>query len=272
MKQFLYKATAYVPVPKTVEGRVTASTYGAAASRAAKDALRHASFKRKRFDPTQGLTLRLLPAGVIACLLLFTPAAHAAAGAAPIEKIPEWGAMYDHKDYNRTFDQYKASELIVPPAYDLKQLTGTPMKSLAHTPRTSAEIKILTAKLFYSTRYCGSYDLDVGEYATVKNPHCALDLKAPIGTPIHAVVAGRVTEVTSNDKVFGISVRVTDAAGRVWLYAHMKKASVAKNRRVRAGMILGTVGSTGNTSGPHLHLQLSAKDGTNLNPASFLPY
>jgi murein DD-endopeptidase MepM/ murein hydrolase activator NlpD len=194
-------------------------------------------------------------------LALFFPAV--ASAASPFSKIPEWGAMTSPAEWNRTYSEYKVSELITPPGYDLKVLT-TPLADLMVDQKKN--MRSITAKIYYSTRYCGSYDVDADEFS---GDHCAIDLKAPIGTPILAVKAGTVTEV-SYDKLLGNFVTIRTPNGNVWLYGHLKE-SIVKKGRVREGQVIGYVGETGNTYSPHLHLQLNDKSGKPMNPVPYLP-
>ena len=85
--------------------------------------------------------------------------------------------------------------------------------------------------------------------------HQGIDLLAFYGTPIEAAAGGMVT-AAGPDGDFGIRVQVTDSYGLVEIYAHMEEVSVAVGQSVRQGDKLGLVGSTGLSTGSHLHLQL----------------
>ncbi len=194
-------------------------------------------------------------------------AAAAVSFVCPFLLTPDWGAMTKPEQWNRPYSEYTQSEMVAIPKYDLKVLT-TPMSSLQQS-RTPENNKKITAKLFYSTRYCGSYDLDAGE--NVKDSkHCAVDLKEPKGTPVRAVAAGKVIEASTN-KVLGLHVTIQHADGYVSTYGHFDSVVVRKGRRVRAGAKLGVVGLTGYTAGYHTHLEMW-KDGVHVNPMSLLPY
>jgi lysostaphin len=85
--------------------------------------------------------------------------------------------------------------------------------------------------------------------------HSGIDLLAGYGTPILAAAGGRVTAVGYAD-FFGLRVEVTDSYGLVEIYAHMSDVSVIAGQEVQQGDRVGSVGSTGLSIGPHLHLQL----------------
>ncbi|MFV0429855.1 MAG: M23 family metallopeptidase [Arachnia sp.] len=81
--------------------------------------------------------------------------------------------------------------------------------------------------------------------------HDGTDLAAPCGTPVRATWAGTVTSA-GYDGAYGYRVIVADAAGRSG-YAHLASMSVRAGDTIQAGTVLGTVGSTGMSTGCHLH-------------------
>ena len=82
--------------------------------------------------------------------------------------------------------------------------------------------------------------------------HKGVDYGAKTGTSIKSPVDG-VVEKVGYDNVSGNYVVVRDDHGRSHLFAHMNTKSVTKGARVSAGAVLGTVGSTGRSTGPHVH-------------------
>lgn len=84
-------------------------------------------------------------------------------------------------------------------------------------------------------------------------PHNGLDIAAPAGTPINPVAGGTVIEVAS-DGVSGNYVVIDHGNGLTTSYAHMQKHGVRVGDKVGPGSVLGTVGSTGRSTGPHVHL------------------
>jgi biotin carboxyl carrier protein len=99
--------------------------------------------------------------------------------------------------------------------------------------------------------------------------HDGLDIGAALGTPVRAMAAGTVVFAgTYPDGA--VVVRVRHADGSVALYAHLQKnLEVHVGDAVKQGDVLGRVGMTGNTTGPHLHLELTV-DGTNIDPLPVL--
>lgn len=89
--------------------------------------------------------------------------------------------------------------------------------------------------------------------------HNGVDLPAPRGTPVRAVEAG-VIEVVGQDSVNGnwLRLRIQNGAAAGWgaAYCHLSKIDVARGQSVARGEHLGEVGSTGRSTGPHLHFTL----------------
>lgn len=96
-------------------------------------------------------------------------------------------------------------------------------------------------------------------YARFNLPgHEGLDLKATLGSRLFCVAPGQVKVVHTNagSHNYGIHVRVAHADGYETIYGHMQQALVQVNQNVATGTLLGIAGSTGNSTGPHLHLTL----------------
>lgn len=99
--------------------------------------------------------------------------------------------------------------------------------------------------------------------------HKSIDIAAPAGTAIKSVKGGKVT---ANGWVsgYGWTIEVTHDNGYVSMYHHMQnQSSVAVGTEVKQGQTIGNVGSTGNSTGPHLDLTIT-KDGTPVDPASLI--
>jgi murein DD-endopeptidase MepM/ murein hydrolase activator NlpD len=99
--------------------------------------------------------------------------------------------------------------------------------------------------------------------------HAGIDLSAGYGTPVAAARSGVVTFADSNDG-YGKLVIVAHGAGVVTLYAHLSEISVSPGTRLGAGTVLGRVGSTGRSTGPHLHFEVRVR-GAAVDPLTALP-
>ncbi|MFJ8508636.1 peptidoglycan DD-metalloendopeptidase family protein [Streptomyces avermitilis] len=98
--------------------------------------------------------------------------------------------------------------------------------------------------------------------------HTGLDFPAAVGTAIKAVAAGRVSSV-SRTGPYGNHLTVDHGGGLTSLYAHMSAIVAKLKDTVSAGSLIGKVGSTGNTTGPHLHLEARV-NGKAVDPMPYL--
>lgn len=98
--------------------------------------------------------------------------------------------------------------------------------------------------------------------------HTGLDIATSTGTPIKVVASGTVTCAT-NKGAYGNIVKVNHGNGVETWYAHTSKMYVTEGQKVEAGEVIATVGSTGNSTGPHLHLEIRL-NGQHLNPQDYL--
>jgi murein DD-endopeptidase MepM/ murein hydrolase activator NlpD len=100
--------------------------------------------------------------------------------------------------------------------------------------------------------------------------HAAIDLAANMGTPVKASMDGRVTSVGFNS-TYGNYIIITHSGGYQTMYAHLSAVGVANNQYVVQGKEIGKVGSTGYSTGPHLHFALY-KNNRSLNPLDYLKF
>lgn len=98
--------------------------------------------------------------------------------------------------------------------------------------------------------------------------HTGVDLAASRGTAIFAVMSGRVI-FAGWDGAYGRKIVINHGAGRQTVYAHLDSMSVKKGQKVRAGKRIGRVGTSGRTTGPHLHFEFK-KNGAFQDPARWL--
>ncbi|MEJ3743799.1 M23 family metallopeptidase [Actinomycetes bacterium KLBMP 9797] len=101
--------------------------------------------------------------------------------------------------------------------------------------------------------------------------HAGIDFAAPAGTPIRAVGAGTVVAAGWAYSGYGISVVVNHGNGYLTHYAHQSRVAVRVGQKVGAGQVIGYEGSTGDSTGPHLHFEVH--QGTlwsQVNPAGWL--
>ncbi|WP_069165992.1 M23 family metallopeptidase [Nocardia altamirensis] len=101
--------------------------------------------------------------------------------------------------------------------------------------------------------------------------HNGMDLAAPAGTPIYAVTDGVVVQASDKGDGYGQLVRIRSADGTETLYAHQLAGSIKVNvgEQITAGTVIGAVGSTGDSTGPHLHYEVR-RGGKAVNPEEYL--
>ena len=94
--------------------------------------------------------------------------------------------------------------------------------------------------------------------------HTGLDIAAEKGTPIRAALKGRVTKIGEDSRA-GKYVFITHSDGFVTFYCHCSEILVEENMNINRGETVAKVGSTGWSTGPHLHFEIR-RDGIRLNP------
>lgn len=98
--------------------------------------------------------------------------------------------------------------------------------------------------------------------------HSGLDFRAPHGAPIHAAADGTVSFV-GTQAGYGNTVEVSHGNGMITRYAHMSRFAARVGQDVNAGDVIGRIGSTGRSTGPHLHFEVRI-NGRAVNPRPFL--
>lgn len=118
-------------------------------------------------------------------------------------------------------------------------------------------------------RLTNTFGMARGYYAS--GYHTGLDFAAPSGTPIRAVTAGRITEVGYSGAYGNKTVQTLKDGTELW-YAHQTTVAVRPGQQVSPGEVIGYVGTTGNSSGPHLHLEVRPGAGDPVDPDQALAY
>lgn len=139
----------------------------------------------------------------------------------------------------------------------------------AEIARTLAAKREVTARMAESTGWREPFRLPVtgritGVYGSQRiygglprNPHWGLDIAAPTGTPVRAPASGIVRLAEGPFLIEGNLVLLDHGAGLASVYIHLHEIRVKPGDAVLAGDVLGTVGTTGRSTGPHLHWGLS---------------
>lgn len=99
--------------------------------------------------------------------------------------------------------------------------------------------------------------------------HAGIDFAAGEGTPVRAAFSGTVTRVSSSARGYGNQVMVRGDDGFVHRYAHLSSSEVKVGQKVSTGEHIGKVGSTGTSTGPHLHFEM-IRNGKMVDPQPYL--
>mgnify|MGYP005846160451 CR=1 FL=1 len=118
------------------------------------------------------------------------------------------------------------------------------------------------------TRFASGYGMRIHPIYKTSMMHWGTDFTAPVGTEIYCTGNGKVVEVNFERRGYGYHVIVDHGYGYKTVYAHMSKINVKKGQKVNRGDVLGYVGNTGTSTGPHLHYEV-IKNGQKLNPINF---
>ncbi len=122
--------------------------------------------------------------------------------------------------------------------------------------RAPVEFKYISSGFTTGLRYIKAFNVSTG--------HRAIDYAAPTGTPIRAVGDGTITRASWNGP-YGNFISIRHNGTYTTNYAHLSRYAVKSGQRVKQGDIIGYVGSTGFSTGPHLHYEM-VKNGVKINP------
>ena len=174
---------------------------------------------------------------------------------------------------------FENSELVIETTKKIEILTKQIViqsKSLDEIERLASEKEKLLAaipsiqpiKKGDLTRMASGYGYRTDPFNKSRKMHYGMDFTASRGTPIYASGNGVVKRADNRSSGYGKHIRIDHGFGYVSLYAHLNKYNVKRGQKVKRGDIIGFVGSTGRSVGPHLHYEIF-KDGKKINPMNF---
>jgi murein DD-endopeptidase MepM/ murein hydrolase activator NlpD len=117
-------------------------------------------------------------------------------------------------------------------------------------------------------RLASGFGYRTDPFTKARKMHEGMDFSAKIGTPIYATGDGVVSKADNTVSGFGNHVVIRHGYGYETLYGHLSKYNCRAGQRVKRGDIIGYVGSTGRSEGPHLHYE-EHKEGKVVNPLNF---
>jgi len=115
-----------------------------------------------------------------------------------------------------------------------------------------------------------SFGMRVSPIAGTWKFHKGIDMAAPVGTKVFACKAGTVSYIGNMDTTYGNYIVIKHDGGMTSLYAHLSQVLVNKGDSVPSGYLIGKVGTTGASTGPHLHFEIRM-NGAALDPEKYLP-
>lgn len=118
------------------------------------------------------------------------------------------------------------------------------------------------------TRIASGFGTRIDPVYKVPKYHAGLDFAAPLGTPIYATADGIVTDAGYNDGGYGNRVVINHGFGYETLYGHMYRVKARVGQRVKRGEVIGYVGSTGKSTGPHCHYEVH-RNGNPVDPVYY---
>ena len=153
----------------------------------------------------------------------------------------------------------------------LISLSGTNTVTPALPPLASPEEYLPDNPLFDGYMWPAKGTLTSGYGWRWGRMHKGIDIAAPIGTPIMAAAPGEVIFAGWNSGGYGNLVKLQHSDGSVTFYAHNHRVLVGKGQKVRQGQLIAEMGSTGRSTGPHLHFEIRPNGTTAIDPIARLP-
>jgi murein DD-endopeptidase MepM/ murein hydrolase activator NlpD len=178
---------------------------------------------------------------------------------------------------------------VIQRSYRTERVNGVPQNTVTPDPETAKRIA-LEAAMIQKARSLDSDALywqqpfqwpaigrESGVYGSQRilngtpgSPHLGLDMAAPVGTPVKAALPGKVTLLHEDMIMTGKTLLLDHGFGISTIYIHLSEIAVKTGDLVQAGQRIGAIGSTGRSSGPHLHFQVQWFQ-EKLDPALVLP-
>lgn len=172
------------------------------------------------------------------------------------------------EQFHKLFNAWQSIEDGKSPALaavsDAQGQAGMGRMSLVPQPQVSIPSRVPLAEMVMTSSFGMRTNPVTGRY----RPHDGVDLAAPIGSPVYATADGLVSRAAWTGG-YGLFVSIEHGGGLETRYGHMSRLNVADGEHVHKGDIIGYVGSTGRSTGPHLHYEVRVQ-GKAVNPVPYL--
>jgi murein DD-endopeptidase MepM/ murein hydrolase activator NlpD len=203
--------------------------------------------------------------GVIVASALGMGIMASAAGASPRLGLEPGGASTEEQDAT---DELGLVSQVLPADLMSDAATQARKIEIAREKRARVRAHRSSGQMFTPTRNY-KYSAVFGQAGGWSSGHhTGLDFAAPDGTPVMSALAGEVVK-SGYDGAYGNRIIVRHAQGIKTMYAHLSSTAVEVGDEVLRGERIGAVGTTGNSSGPHLHFEV-IKKGTQRDPQAYL--
>lgn len=118
------------------------------------------------------------------------------------------------------------------------------------------------------TRIASGFGYRIHPIYKTRIMHQGIDFTAPVGTEIYSTGNGTVGRVEYDGRGYGNNVIINHGYGYLTLYAHMSKVAVRQGQKINRGDVIGYVGNTGSSTGPHLHYEV-IRNNNKINPINY---
>lgn len=173
------------------------------------------------------------------------------------------------EQFKQLFSSWQAIEKQQAPTANLAAASRTvPAASFGAKPFAPTGVSIPSRIPVERVNLTSDYGMRVHPVLGGRRAHKGIDLAAPVGTPIYATadgIVGRADWFSS----YGLYVAIEHGGNLETRYGHMSRLNVAAGQQVRKGDIIGFVGTTGRSTGPHLHYEVRVA-GEAVNPLPYL--
>ena len=175
----------------------------------------------------------------------------------PVEEAQEEALAKGDPSFRELFARWTALDTAGPDPFAVDVNTTAPQP-----------VSVPSRNPLDSGRLTSSYGMRVHPVLGRRKRHKGIDLAAPTGTPVYATADGAITRA-DRSRTYGLVIYIDHGAELETRYAHLSKLLVADGQDVRKGDLIGYVGSTGRSTGPHLHYEVRV-DGVAVNPIPYM--
>lgn len=189
---------------------------------------------------------------------------------APLAKTDENGSNVVSKFFRQTFESKKIKKIVGTGLTVIIMFSGLISSFVSANEPVAEQTLIVVPEVELITKTTLEQPLEGVIGQGYHAFHRAIDILAPIGTSVRPITKGIVKESNFGRLGWGNTVVIEHENGLISRYAHLRDIRVIEGEMVNKGQEIGTIGMTGWTTGPHLHLEVY-QDGRAINPMTVLP-